>query len=138
MTSKTKKHLLIAGGVAVAGALGYLAYKKMQASATLPTPGPLPGTLLPPSSTPVNLTLSPGAMSTITMSVANKDTLSLFAPTNGELGNATVTPGILASPTTNTPYEYVAAAPGSGSISVAWRDPTGTMQTSTIPVTVTA
>ena len=126
MTKKTKK-VVVVGAVLGLGVVGYLVYRRMHPAA------------LPPAATVQPTVLAAGSLPTVTLSVAGHGTLSLQAPTGSTLGNVTLlSDGILAPPTTGANYEYVAARVGSTTVTATYTDASGAMQTSTIPVVVTA
>jgi hypothetical protein len=136
----SNKTLLI-GGVVVAAAVGGYLYWKSKQPSMLPSkgvPGPLPGPTKVAGANVINLTLAPGQMSTVPLTAATSDTLSLFAPTGSQLtSQVTVSPpNLLASPSSGANFEYVAAAPGNVTITAIWTNAQGQQQTSIIPVAI--
>lgn len=130
MTKKNKTWLFILGGVAVVG--GGILYFAKKPLAQMPLPPALP------PGTPINLTLSPGTMSTVPLSIAAKGTISFFAPTGSTLGVLNWSPANVLAPAAGATYDVVAAKVGSATVTANFTDPKGAVQTSTIPVTVSA
>jgi len=126
MTRKQVNALLIGGGVLAAAGLAYYFYTRSQA---LP-PGPVPGQVF-------TITLAPGTMTPVQLSLANKDAISLVAPTGATLGNVTFSQtGILGAPASGANYEYVAIAAGTTTLTATYTDTSGATQTATFTVTV--
>jgi len=136
ISSNTKKWLVIGGLTAVAGLGLYFYVKKMSHAAALKQM-PLPPAL-PPGGAPIQLTLSPGAMSTIPLSAAAKNAVSFFAPQGSTLGVMNWSPSNVLAPATTGNYEVVAAQPGNAVVTTTFTDAAGNTQTSTIPISVTA
>lgn len=130
MTKKSKTLLWILGGVAVVGG-GLLYFAKKPGLKQMPLPPALP------IGTPINLTLSPGTMSAVPLSVAAKGTISFYAPTGSTLGVLNWSPADILAPASDATYDVVAAKVGSATVTATFTDPKGITQTSTIPVTVT-
>jgi hypothetical protein len=123
--------LLIGGGVAAVGVVGYLIYK-----ANSRTPAPTTPTQLVAGNVET-VTLAQGTMADVSLSLANADAVSLVAPTGATLGNVTFgTQGVLVVPASGAQFEYVAAATGSTSLTATWQDVTGTAMESNFNVTV--
>lgn len=133
ISSSTKKWLVIGGLTAVAGVGLYLYMKKTAQLAQMPLPP-----ALPPGTTPISLTLSPGTLSAVTLSAGSKAALSFFAPTGSTLGVMNWNPVAPLAPASTSNYEVVASTPGTSTVTVTYKDASGAMQTSTIPVVVTA
>jgi hypothetical protein len=133
ISSSTKKWLVIGGLAGLAGVGIYFYMKKVAALTQMPMPP-----ALPPGAAPINLTLSPGNLSTVTLSAGSKAALSLFAPTGSTLQVMNWNPVAPLAPATTSNYEVVAATPGTSTVTATYKDASGAMQTATIPVVVTA
>jgi hypothetical protein len=133
MKASTKRYLIVGGLAAVAGAGIYFYVKKSAQLAQMPLPPTLPA-----GPSPIQLTLSPGQMSAIPLSLSAKGTLSIFAPTGATLGVMNWTPTAVLAPAATATYEVVAASVGTATITATYKDAAGNAQTSIIPVTVTA
>jgi hypothetical protein len=133
ISKNTKRWLVIGGLASLAGVGLYFYMKKTAQLAQMPMPP-----ALPPGSTPIQLTLSPGSLSPISLSAGSKAALSFFAPTGSTLQVMNWNPVAPLAPASTSHYEVVAAMPGSSTVTVTYKDASGAMQTSTIPVVVTA
>lgn len=120
--------LLIAGAAGAVGVIGYLIYKANQ-------PAQLTSTVAPVAVGTQSVTLAPGAMPAVTLSLSLRPTLSVLAPLQGTLGTGTLSPTGIVNDAGS--FNYQAAAAGSTTLTMTWTDSTGTAQTSTIPITVT-
>jgi hypothetical protein len=131
---KQTKTLLAVAGVAAVAVGGFLYWKSKHPAAALS----LPGSTKPAGSNVIQLTLTPGTMSAVTLNSANSDGISFFAPTGATLVNINDSPaGPLAAPASGAPFEVVAAAPGATTLTVGWTNASGSSQTSSIPIVVT-
>ncbi len=128
MTKKQKQTLAIGGGLVAVGVVAYLVYKSKH-------PAALPAN---PNATTI-FTVAPGTAATpVPLSLANRGTLSIMAPTGATLGTVSIAPsGVLTLPTSGANYDYVAAGKGTATVTVPFTDSAGAAQTSTFQVVVT-
>lgn len=124
MTRRTKTMLAVAAGAGALGVIGWVWYQKAHPALTA---GPI-----------TTVTLGPGQTATpFQLSLAQRGTLSVVAPTGSTLGTVTITPsGVLTPPTSGAKYEWVATAAGTANVTGTYTDSSGKTQTSTFQVVV--